>query len=137
MMHVYEHMPDVDTAREVLVAIHSALNRDGVLLIEVPDIRYQHGWFWMLDVTHRYPLTIFSLRRELAKAGYDVVESGLSSSGLSHFWYVPCLFIAQLARIGCLLLGGAVPGILQKMAGKGPCAWAIAKKKSNEKGQMT
>jgi 2-polyprenyl-3-methyl-5-hydroxy-6-metoxy-1,4-benzoquinol methylase len=108
---VIEHMPDW---RKFLIAIQSKMARDSALVGSIPNVRhfvniynflFKKDWEYtetgILETTHFAFFTEKSLRRELARANFDVqafelMKAFVYTSGQSRWKYIASLILIRL-----------------------------------------
>jgi hypothetical protein len=89
MAHVLEHLPD--PVRYLAGLRESLLERDGWLLIEVPNL-YAHDSF---EIAHLVSFSAHTLRQTLGRAGFEIVA--LEAHGRPRSRILP-LYLTTLAR---------------------------------------
>lgn len=72
MDQVFEHMKNRDEALDLIKDCKNHLNKNGLLMISVPDIRYFKEDFFACDYTHNFPLSIHSLKQIFIDFDFDI-----------------------------------------------------------------
>lgn len=74
--HCFEHIYDFNTE---FARIHTILDKDGLFLVAVPDLRGYHDVYWgpysAFDLEHINHFEIGTLSQALAKAGFDILTA--------------------------------------------------------------
>ncbi len=83
MNQVFEHMPNANTALELLTSCYNCLSPNGVLLIAAPDYGMWKEDFFTSDYSHEYPVSAERLQQLLSDSRFDVVELGYYSLTMS------------------------------------------------------
>jgi SAM-dependent methyltransferase len=131
---------------EDLQHVRTALRRDGLVLIAVPNFGYWQrklfgGYWYPLDLPrHRFHFTEQSLRILLQRAGFDAVDVtavndhvGLPAS-LQYFVFKKCVFPSGTTRgIGYIICAALYPltWSLQKLLGSGDFLHVVASKRTD------
>lgn len=105
MLHIIEHMKDIDSASLLLEQTRQHLTRNGKLLIASPDFtRWKHD-FYDCDYTHNLPFTARRLRQLLENTGYEVsyenvyVGPVFGLKALPLYWVVKGLYRLSFASL--------------------------------------
>lgn len=75
MSQVLEHATDYLNAREMLVSAYDKLSADGNIVVVVPDFLSWGKYFYDIDWSHGFPLTLNRLNQLLMDAGFEIVLS--------------------------------------------------------------
>lgn len=96
MLHVIEHMKDMQTAEQLLREIKDQLSEGGRLVIACPDyVRWQHR-FYDCDYTHSLPFTQRRLRQLLANEGFRVIHQSIYIGPVFGYVGLPFYWMAKL-----------------------------------------
>lgn len=96
MLHVIEHMKDMDTATLLIRQIRTHLNNDGMIILACPDfIRWKH-YFYDCDYTHSLPFTMRRLRQLLKNEGFAVSYESIYIGPVFGYWGLPIYWLARL-----------------------------------------
>lgn len=107
VLHVIEHMKDIDMAVNLIRGIREQLSCQGRLVIACPDYgRWKH-YFYDCDYTHSLPFTRRRLSRLLTTEGFTVLKE---TTYVGHVFGYPGLMFSWLARL-------AYPQIVDEIAG--------------------
>jgi 2-polyprenyl-3-methyl-5-hydroxy-6-metoxy-1,4-benzoquinol methylase len=63
MNQVIEHMQDRSEVLQLFKECKIKLNKNGILIISTPDIRYFKEDFFACDYTHQFPFSLYSLKQ--------------------------------------------------------------------------
>lgn len=101
MLHVIEHMKDMDTATQLIRQVRDRLNNGGKLVLACPDFIRWKQYFYDCDYTHSLPFTKRRLRQFLVNEGFDITYESIYTGpvfgykGLPLYWFAK-LFYPQL-----------------------------------------
>ncbi len=110
VLHVIEHMKDMDTATLLIRQIRDCLNHDGKLVLACPDfIRWKH-YFYDCDYTHSLPFTKRRLRQLLINEGFDIAYESIYTGpvfgyrGLPLYWFAKFFYPQFLDDLSSIYL---------------------------------
>ena len=98
MLHIIEHLRDMEAAGVVLREIRERLRSHGRLVIACPDFSRWKHWFYDCDYTHVLPFTRRRLHQVLVAEGYDVMYESIyvgplfGHLGAALFWPISLMF---------------------------------------------
>ena len=72
LIHVIEHMKNLDQAQDLVIEIKRVLKQGGRLLIVAPDYSDFGPWFYEGDYTHQYPVSLYQMSCLLEDQGFKV-----------------------------------------------------------------
>lgn len=96
MLHVIEHMKDMDTATKLISDIRVHLNSDGVLVVACPDYMRWKQYFYDCDYTHSLPFTKRRLRQLLINEGFDISYESIYIGPFFGYRWLPLYWLARL-----------------------------------------
>ena len=135
ILHVIEHMKDMDTATLLIRQIRGHLNQGGKLILACPDyIRWKH-YFYDCDYTHCLPFTMRRLRQLLVNEGFDITYESIYTGpvfgykGLPLYWFAKLFYPQLLDDLSSVYLKSDIlnRGFLTLM----PNLIVVAKKRNN------
>lgn len=98
MLHLIEHMKDMDSAAKLIKELKIRLNKGGKIVIACPDyIRWKHH-FYDCDYTHQLPFTRRRLNQLLINEGFEITYDSIYTGtvfgyrGLLLFWLARIFF---------------------------------------------
>src|ERR1019366_7788626 len=77
MLHVIEHMKDMDTAVRLVSEVREGLNPRGNLVIACPDYLRWKQHFYDCDYTHQLPFTRRRLCQMLVNEGFEITYQSI------------------------------------------------------------
>lgn len=96
MLHVIEHMKDMDVATKLISEIKEHLHSNGVLVIACPDYVRWKQYFYDCDYTHSLPFTKRRLRQLLINEGFDISYESIYTGPIFGYWGLPLYWVARL-----------------------------------------
>ena len=75
MSHILEHARDYMHAREMLQSAYDKLEPNGYIVVITPDYISQGKYFFDIDWSHGYPVTLKRLNQILSDVGFKVAFS--------------------------------------------------------------
>lgn len=96
MLHVIEHMKDMDAATKLIAGIREHLNTDGVLVIACPDYSRWKQYFYDCDYTHSLPFTKRRLRQLLLNEGFDISFESIYAGPIFGYLGLPLFWLAKV-----------------------------------------
>lgn len=87
MDQVFEHMKNRTMAIDLLKDCKTHLERNGLLLISVPDIRFSKEDFFASDYTHNFPLSLYSLKQMFVDFNFEIKYSNVRTLFLNGHFY--------------------------------------------------
>jgi hypothetical protein len=117
MSHMLEHADSYQTAKQMLLAAHERLDRDGYVAIIAPDVLHWKELFWSVDWSHGFPTSVNRVEQLLNETGFSVHRS------MHHTATVTNSFSAWLISWFCRLLVpvGLLDYFFVKMTGRTLC----------------
>jgi len=79
---VLEHMDGPKEAIELMGSIYANLNPGGIVVIAVPDIRFDGRFFWENSMEHKYVTSMRGVSLLLERCGFTVVQKEMVISGI-------------------------------------------------------
>jgi len=73
LMNILEHMNGPKQANELISQIWQSLNFNGLIVIEVPDIRFMKQYFWSDSVEHNYATSLQRIILLLEEHNFEIV----------------------------------------------------------------
>lgn len=95
-MHVIEHMSTLEKATEFVQSAKQLLNKNGLILLVSPDIRYIKEWFWCCNYSHNYVTSVSRLVQLLDENGFEILQARPRSLYFFFPWSHIIWFMARL-----------------------------------------
>ncbi|HON09871.1 MAG: class I SAM-dependent methyltransferase [Fibrobacter sp.] len=109
MIQVFEHMPTLQAAEEVLKESYRVLRDDGKIMIISPSYLAWKDDFFDLDFTHTFPTTANRLQQMLQDSGfYDVRICYYWGGFFSEVWRIADIFLRLLRSVAGFFLPRSV-----------------------------
>lgn len=96
MLHIIEHLPDINAAINVIKSIREGLNTNGNLIIACPDYRRWGRYFYDCDYTHSLPITPRRLKQLLIDEGLEVEYESIYIGPVFGYWGLPLYWLTRL-----------------------------------------
>lgn len=96
MLHIIEHLPDMDAAIKTVTDIRSRLNDNGNLIVACPDYMRWGAHFYDCDYTHSLPFTRRRLKRLLINEGFEIKYSSIYTGPVFGYWGLPLYWLVKL-----------------------------------------
>ena len=96
MLHIIEHMKDMDTAVALVRGIRKGLPENGNLVIACPDYKFWSDHFYDCDYTHQLPFTRRRLAMMLSNEGFEVTYQSIYTGPVFGYRGLPLYWLAKL-----------------------------------------
>lgn len=96
MLHVIEHMKDMDTATQLIRQVKDCLNNGGRLVLACPDYIRWKQYFYDCDYTHSLPFTKRRLRQLLINEGFEISYESIYTGPVFGYRGLPLYWLAEL-----------------------------------------
>ncbi len=96
MLHVIEHLKDMDAATMVIREIREHLNENGRVVIACPDYMRWKQNFYDCDYTHTIPFTKRRLAQLLINEGFEIEYQSIYSGPIFGYKSLPLFWLARL-----------------------------------------
>src|ERR1019366_622857 len=96
MLHVIEHMKDMDTAVRLVSEVREGLNPRGNLVIACPDYLRWKQHFYDCDYTHQLPFTRRRLCQMLVNEGFEITYQSIYTGPFFGYGSLPIFWMARL-----------------------------------------
>ena len=103
MIQVFEHMPTLQAAEEVLKESYRVLRDDGKIMIISPSYLAWKDDFFDLDFTHTFPTTANRLQQMLQDSGFTMCVSAITGAVFSEVWRIADIFLRLLRSVAGFL----------------------------------